>query len=50
MDGEVRVCRWCFKDLVRKPGETVQNFAKREHCDKRCAAKRSNELRKRRRR
>lgn len=40
----------CKKPLVRKTGETAQNFLTRRHCDKRCAATNDNQKRIRRRR
>jgi hypothetical protein len=45
-----RRCAWvgCEKPLMRKAGETSQNFAKRRYCDKSCAAIHGNLKRKRR--
>lgn len=52
MEGEVKRCMapWCEAVLVRKEGETSQNFTNRKYCDKRCAAKHGNYLRQMRRR
>lgn len=35
-----RVCAapWCGKALVRKDGETSQNFKQRQYCGRTCAA------------
>lgn len=44
MDEEVKRCRapWCEAVLVRREGETSQNFRNRLYCGKGCAARHGN--------
>lgn len=41
-----RWCECCQKVLSRRKHESPQNFTRRRFCNKRCAAIRTNELRK----
>ena len=47
MNEEERRCEapWCEAAIVRKEGETCQNFVKRRYCGKGCAAKHGNQKR-----
>lgn len=43
--GDRAGCPWCGKALVRKEGETLDNFERRRYCGKRHASLHGNEQR-----